>query len=79
MEANEIVMNEEVMDATEKVVSTSSRNGWTIFGVTLTIVGLGYVGYMSWKNRKAKKERFTIPEDKNDECHDDECDAEDVE
>ena len=76
MEANEIIMDEEVMEVVEDYVPASSGNGLKIFGGVVALAGLAYGGYRLWKKRKSKKGMLVIPATKKDDPTEEECSEE---
>jgi uncharacterized membrane protein YebE (DUF533 family) len=77
MEANEIIMNEEVMEVAEEYVPAGSGNCLKIFGGVVALAGLAYGGYRLWKRRKSKKDMLVVPAtecaaESDEECSDEE-------
>lgn len=82
METNEIMNNEEVIEATEEIATAGSGDGLKIaagIGLTVLVGGIAYKYIVKpiWTKIKAKKEEQKISVEDNDEFEDNEEEPED--
>lgn len=60
MENQEIMTNNEVVEAAEEIVEVGSGSGLKLVGGALIIAGLAYGGYRLIKKLKAKKDQTDV-------------------